>query len=98
MVGVLGNMYKLLMSYEKDCFQMLSKYHAVRTPRNTRRKMPLYMLSVLIFSLAVLLTACSAGSLSSNTPTPSPTLTINSTLQKQGTMELQTFQQWIALV
>ena len=60
--------------------------------------MSVLFLSVLIFTL--LLTACgtSTGSTVSSTPTAIPSPTIDPTLTKQGDMELQAFQKWIALL
>src|ERR1700730_7811729 len=79
---------------------MLSKNQTEQTTRNRRRGLPLYLASALIMLLAVLLTACGGGlgNGNSNTPTPLATATINPTLQQQGDAELQTFQQWIALM
>ena len=66
----------------------------------TRKKTPALILSVLILTLMLLLTACGSGTSStvSSTPTAIPSPTIDSTLTKQGDMELQAFQQWIALL
>jgi len=79
---------------------MLSQYQTEHTTFHNGRKLPTYLASALIILLAVILAACStgAGNVSSNTPTPASTPAINPTLQKQGSMELQTFQQWIALM
>jgi lipoprotein-anchoring transpeptidase ErfK/SrfK len=79
---------------------MPAHYPNERTIRRSHRAWPVSLASVLVVLLAVLLTACSGSinNISSNTPTPLPTPTINPTLQKQGAIELQTYQQWIALV
>src|SRR5260370_25837703 len=84
------------MQYDKDRFLMLSQHQTEHTTFHNGRKLPTYLASALIILLAVLLAACStgAGNVPSNTPTPA----INPTLQKQASMELQTFQQWMALM
>jgi lipoprotein-anchoring transpeptidase ErfK/SrfK len=88
------------MYYDKDQLFMLTQYPTKHTNRQSRHTWSAYLASALVVLLAVLLTACSAGTANtaSNTPTPPPTATINPTLQKQGDMELQTYQQWIALM
>jgi hypothetical protein len=75
-----------------------------RTPRSFRRRVYMASLSGLFFCF-FLLSACSGAtsqsSTSSNTnnnSTPPPTPTIGLTLQNEGSVELQTFQQWITLM
>ena len=66
------------------------------------------MLCGLLLACALLLGACSSGAPLSksgdpaqnaaNTPTLTPSPTVSPALQQQGTAQLQTFQQWIALM
>lgn len=61
------------------------------------------LLSGLILACLLLLNACSGSATSNNpaadnSPTSLPTPAIDRTLQQQGTVQLQTFQQWIALM
>lgn len=61
---------------------------------------PFYFLGLSLFILAVLLSACGSTSNSGSTgaQVTSPTPAISLSLQDQGTTELHTFQQWIALM
>ncbi|HEY0755036.1 MAG TPA: L,D-transpeptidase [Ktedonobacteraceae bacterium] len=78
----------------------------LKSTQKTRKCHLPFLLSGLLLICAALLSACSSFVSSSakttnaagSTPTlvPSPTVTL--TLQQQGTAQLQTFQQWIALM
>src|SRR5579863_9664895 len=67
---------------------------------NTSRHRPLSLvLSGLILICLLLLSACSgSNSTAGNSPTALPTAAISYTLHQQGSLQLQTFQQWIALM
>jgi hypothetical protein len=61
------------------------------------RQKTLSALAILFFS-ALVLSACTSGTTSGiATPTVTPTPAINQTLQSEGSAQLQSFQQWIAL-
>ena len=64
-----------------------------------RHRVPALLVSAVTLCL-VLLSACSTnvGNTASATPTAGPTPTIDPTLSNQGDVQLQAFQQWIALM
>ena len=62
-----------------------------------------YLAASVFLLLLVLLSACSAPAISNtpgsgSTPTTIATPTVSAALQKQGDAQLQTYQQWIALM
>ena len=78
---------------------MIFKFRSEQLNIYPQKKTSAFILSALILGLIVLLTACgtTTGNSVSSMPTAIPSPTIDPTLTKQGDMELQAFQQWIAL-
>src|ERR1700730_4402965 len=79
---------------------MLTQHQNKQTTHQARHTWSASLVSALVVLLAVLLTACSAGTANtaSNTPASPPSPSVNPTLQKQGDLELQTYQQWVDLM
>ncbi|MEO6891491.1 MAG: L,D-transpeptidase [Ktedonobacteraceae bacterium] len=78
-------------------------YQGLLKRRSSRQRPYIFLLSAFVLC-AVLLNACSSASTpgasttASGAPTSLPTPSISPTLKSQGEMQLQTFQQWIALM
>src|ERR1700694_4433529 len=79
---------------------MIFKFRSEQMNKYLQKKTPAFILSALILGLVVLLTACATTTENSvsSAPTAIPSPAIDPTLTKQGDMELQAFQQWIALI
>jgi L,D-transpeptidase catalytic domain len=76
-------------------------YRYLPTKLKTRRQLGSLLFCTLLICI-VLLSACSStstgGTSAASTPTALPSPTVDPTLQNQGDTQLQTFQQWIALM